>query len=373
MSTIAVDATYSVDPEPTGIAVYSRRLVESLLQLPTAHRFLVCYRLSRWKQRRAFLSPARHDKFGVRLFQEPLTFWLPWQTDLFHSLAQRAPAFRFRKEIVTVFDIFPITGTDYSTPDFQRKFSALLLDAVRRAARVITASQYTAGQLQQHCNVEPEKISVVPVGVDIPEALVGAEERANERRRWVGPGSELVLVVGAIQNRKNTLGAVRAVAMLPERFHLLLAGNDGYGSEAVHDFIRRERLGGRIHTPGYVSPGQLESLYKAANVFLFPSFEEGFGIPVLEAMARGVPVIAAGTSSLPEVGGDAALYVNPHSVEEMAAKVRQIVEDGKLGAGLVQRGRARVQQFTWQSTADKTLAVYNNVLAEHKNAATRDG
>jgi len=373
MSTIAVDATHSVDPEPTGIAVYSRRLIESLLQLPTVHRFLVCYRLSRWKQRAAFMRPARPDEFGVRLFQEPLTFWLPWQTDLFHSLAQRAPAFRFRKEVVTVFDIFPITGTNYSTPDFRRKFSALLLDAVRRAARVITASQYTASQLLQHCSVEPEKICVIPIGVDVPEALVGAEDRANERRRWVGPGNELVLVVGAIQNRKNTLGAARALAMLPERFHLFLAGGDGYGSEAVHDFIRRERLGGRIHTPGYVSTSQLESLYSAATVFLFPSFEEGFGIPVLEAMGRGVPVVAANTSSLPEVGGDAALYVDPHPVEEMAAKVRQIAEDANLRGELVQRGRARAQQFTWQSTARRTLEVYEAVLLENKSAATRDG
>jgi len=371
MSTIAVDATHSVDPEPTGISVYSRRLMESLLKLPTSHRFLVCYRLSRWKHRHAFLRPARRDHFGVRLFQEPLTFWLPWQADLFHSLAQRAPAFHFCREVVTVFDIFPITGTDYSAPDFRRKFSALLLDAVRRASRVITASQYTAGELQRHCGVPPEKLRVIPVGVDPPGALATGEERLNERRRWVGSGKELVLVVGAIQNRKNTLGAVRAVALLPERFHLVLAGDNGYGSGAVHDFIRRERLGGRIHTPGYVSPTQLESLYNAASVFLFPSLEEGFGIPVLEAMSRGLPVVASNTSSLPEVGGDAALYVDPYSLEEIAAKVGQVVEDGNLRAELIRRGSARAQRFTWQGTAERTLQVYEAVLSQHKNAAAR--
>jgi glycosyltransferase involved in cell wall biosynthesis len=371
MSTIAVDATYSVDPEPTGISVYSRRLVESLLQLPTAHRFMVCYRASRWKRREAFLQPSERHEFSVRLFQEPFTFWLPWQTDLFHSLAQRAPAFRFHKEVVTVFDIFPITGKDYSTPDFQRKFSALLLDAVKRATRVITASRYTAGELQRHCGLPAGKLRVIPAGVDIPQALPIAEERLNERQRWVGPGNELVLVVGAIQNRKNTLGAVRAVAMLPERFHLVLAGGNGYGSEGVHDFIRRQRLGGRIHTPGYVSPSQLDSLYSAANIFLFPSFEEGFGIPVLEAMARGVPVLAANGSSLPEVGGDAAAYVNPHSVEEIAAKVRQIADDGNVREEMTQRGRARARRFTWQSTAGQTLDVYDEVLSESKNAAAR--
>jgi glycosyltransferase involved in cell wall biosynthesis len=335
------------------------------------HRFLVCYRLSRWKQRKDFLRPARGQEFGVRLFQEPLTFWLPWQTDLFHSLAQRAPRFRFRKEVVTVFDIFPITGTDYSTPDFRRKFSALLLDGVRRAARVITTSQYTAAQLREHCGVACEKIRVIPAGVDMPAAIATTEERLQERRRWVGPGNELVLVVGAIQNRKNTLGAVRAIAMLPERFHLVVAGGNGFGSEAVHEFIRRERLGGRVHTLGYVSPSDLESLYCAAGVLLFPSFEEGFGIPVLEAMARGVPVIASNVSSLPEVGGDAALYVDPHSVEHIAAKLAQILEDGNLREEMIRRGKARAKRFTWRSTAEQTVAVYEEVLSDEKNAAAR--
>ncbi|HEY6293094.1 MAG TPA: glycosyltransferase family 1 protein [Terriglobia bacterium] len=362
MSTIALDATYSIDPEPTGISVYSRRLVESLLDLDARHRFLVCYRLSRWRRRQAFMRPSAKRRFGVRLFQERLTFWLPWQAELFHSLAQRPPAFRFPKEVVTVFDVFPITGTDYSTADFRRKFSALLVEAVGRAARVITASQYTARQLKQHCGVQAAKIRVIPVGVDIPSPPPTPEERRAERERWVGPGNELVLVVGAIQNRKNTLGAVRVAAMLPAQYRLVLAGGNGYGSEAVHEFVRRERLAQRVLTLGYVPAPQLASLYRAASVFLFPSFEEGFGIPVLEAMARGVPVVAAGTSSLPEVGGDAVLYANPHSLDEIGARVRQIVEDPGLQSDLGQRGLVRARQFTWRRTAEETLAAYDELL-----------
>jgi len=128
MSTIAVDATYTVDPQPSGVAAYSLRLIESLLDLDTPHRFLLCYRLSRFKRRHLFMRPRdRHASFSVRWYQEGLTFWLPWEAELFHSLAQRPPAFRFRKEVVTIIDLFPITGRDYSTPDFQRKFSTLLL------------------------------------------------------------------------------------------------------------------------------------------------------------------------------------------------------------------------------------------------------
>ncbi len=130
MATIALDATYSVDPQLTGIGVYSRRLIETLLTLDTPHRFLICYRLSRLGRRQYFLQPGSlpgvRARFSVRVSQEPVTFWLPWQARLFHSLAQRPPAFHFRQEIVTVFDVFPITGENYSTADFRQKFSALL-------------------------------------------------------------------------------------------------------------------------------------------------------------------------------------------------------------------------------------------------------
>src|SRR5690348_5390895 len=115
MACIALDATYTVDPQPSGVAVYSRRLIEALAASKSKHRFLLCYRLSRFGQRKSFLCPSRlpglqGPDFSVRMYQQHFTFWLPWQADIFHSLAQRPPAFNFKKEVVTVFDVFPITG-----------------------------------------------------------------------------------------------------------------------------------------------------------------------------------------------------------------------------------------------------------------------
>jgi glycosyltransferase involved in cell wall biosynthesis len=374
MGTIAIDATYTVDPEPSGIAVYSRRLIESLAGLQTSHRFLICYRLSRFGRRAAFLQPQQRTAscphgnptptFSVRAIQEHLTFWLPWQAEVFHSLAQRPPAFHFHKEVVTVLDVFPITGRDYSTPDFQKKFSALLRQAVRRAARIITLSKYTADQLARHCGVARERIRVIPAGVDLPERVLDLEERQREREQLVGAGNEMVLAVGAIQTRKNTLNAVRAVAGLPANYRLVLAGGNGYGSEAVYDFIRSAGLESRVKLLGYVTDDRLRLLYQAASLFLFPSLEEGFGLPVLEAMAHGVPVVASATSSLPEVGGDAALYVDPRNPEDMAEKIRRSVEDVDLRTGLTERGLARARQFTWQRMAEETLKVYDEVFLE---------
>ncbi|MBZ5561035.1 MAG: glycosyltransferase family 4 protein [Acidobacteriia bacterium] len=366
MATIALDATYTLERLPSGVAVYSRRLIESLLKLETPHRFLVCYRLSRFARRREFLSPSTvpgSRPFSVRLFQEPLTFWLPWQAEIFHSLAQRPPAFHFKKEIVTVHDIFPLTGQDYSTLEFQRKFSALLKEAVRRASRVITPSSYTAAQLAKHADVPRERIRVIPEGVDFPSRLLTQEERARERDQHVGTAKEMILCVGVLQTRKNTINALRALELLPERYRMVLAGGDGHGSEAIHEYLRRPGLSSRVRVLGHVSDVELSTLYQSASVLLFPSLEEGFGLPILEAMAAGLPVVAAQTSSLPEVGGDAALYADPNDPACLAELVTRACEDQPLRHKMIEQGLARAREFTWARTALETLRVYDEVVA----------
>jgi len=368
MSTIALDATYTVEPQPSGIAVYSRSLIEALAGLETPHRFLLCYRLSRFGRRREFLRPkpkagSRESHFSVRLYQEPLTFWLPWQAELFHSLAQRPPAFRFKKEIVTIFDIFPITGQDYSSEDFRRKFSILLHEAVGRATRIITASRYTAAQILAHTAASPDKLRVIPLGVELHFPNIARRERLLLREKRVGKGNQLIFCVGVIQTRKNTLNAVKALESLPQHYRLVLAGGDGYGSELVHDYIRRQGLGSRVQVQGYVPPGELRAYYQSASVLLFPSLEEGFGLPVLEAMVNGLPVVASQTASLPEVGGDAALYVDPHDPRDIAEKVRRAVEDSEQRAKMIRQGLARAREFSWRRVAERTLQVYDEALA----------
>ncbi len=367
MSTIAIDATYTVEREPSGIAVYSRKLIEALAAIESPHRFLVCYRLSRFGRRREFLRPARllrsgRPAFSVRVYQEFLTFWLPREAEIFHSLAQRPPAFRFKKEIVTLHDVFPLGERDYSTPEFQRKFAALLREAVERAAAIITPSRYTANQLKEHLGVRGEKIRVIPEGVDLPARLMTPEDRGGERERLVGRGNLMVLCVGVLQTRKNTLNALRALATLPGHFRMVLAGGNGYGSEAVHEFLRKEPVGERVTALGHVSPERLGQLYQAASLLLFPSLEEGFGLPVLEAMAHGLPVVASRAASLPEVGGDAALYADPHNVQDIAEKVRRVAEDSGLRERIIGQGLARAREFSWERTAQATLKVYEEVL-----------
>ena len=365
MPTIGLDATYIVDAKPTGTATYCRSLVRSLAQLGAPHRFLVCYRLSRFKNRHQFREPLEGisaPNFSVQPYQPPLTFWPAWQVDVFHNLGQRPPAFRFKREVVTVHDVFPISGGDYSTPDFQRKFSALLREAVERASRIITLSEYTASQVVLHCGVERSRIRAVPGGV-WPHTQVRGSEQSRDREGAVpSRGHEMLLMVGVIDNRKNVVNALRALQLLPPRYRLVLAGGNGYGSEAVHGFIASQRLEERVKVLGYVTSEALAALYHSASALLFPSLEEGFGFPVLEAMVRGLPVVTSNTSSLPEVGGDAALYADPRDPHSIAREVIRAVEDPDLRQEMIRKGVLRSREFTWERTARETLRVYEELL-----------
>src|SRR5579863_842589 len=366
MPTIGLDATYIVDAKPTGTATYCRALVRALAQLGAPHRFLICYRISRFKNRHQFRAPLQGisaPNFSVQPYQPALTFWLPWQVDVFHNLGQRPPAFRFAREVVTVHDVFPISGGDYSTPDFQRKFSGLLRQAVERASRIITLSEYTASQVVLHCGVERNRIRVVPGGAWPEFGVPSPEDAARERARVVGDGHEMLLMVGVIDNRKNVVNALRALQLLPPSYRLVLAGGNGYGSEAVHGFIASQRLEKRVKVLGYVTSEALAALYHSASALLFPSLEEGFGFPVLEAMARGLPVVTSNTSSLPELGGDAALYADPRDPESIAREAARAVEDPDLRQEMIRKGMLRTREFTWERTARETLRVYEELLA----------
>ncbi|HTP87509.1 MAG TPA: glycosyltransferase family 1 protein [Bryobacteraceae bacterium] len=355
MASIGLDASYILGAFPTGSATYSRRLIESLAALDSNHHFVICYRMSRWPKRREFLRPAGTS---TRM----LTFWRPWRIDLFHSLAQRPPSFRFRREVVTIHDIFPITGHDYSTPEYRRKFSAVLREAMARAACIVTGSRFTAGLLESVCRVERARIRVIPYGVDPPARMLASEERLRERERLVGPGNEMLLSVGNLENRKNIINALRALETLPERYHLQLVGGNGHGHEAIHAFIAEHRLEGRVHRSGYVSLAMLNTFYQSASALVFPSLEEGFGFPVLEAMTHGLPVVTSNTSSIPELGGEAILYADPRDPGAIASQVLQAVESSDVRARMIAAGLARAREFTWKRTAEQTLQVYSEVL-----------
>jgi len=353
---LALDVTYALDPLPSGVARYSDRLVRELATLAGVSLTLC----ARWPR---CLRLARHFEklsFDRSCLQEPFNVLLPRRVDLFHGLNQRLPHYRFRRQVVTVHDVFPLSSAAYSTPEFQARFAAIIRDAVRRADRIICVSSYTRARLCETAGVSPELCDVVPHGVDRPWP---APLRARRRARDLAGGEPFFLSVGAVQVRKNSLGVVQALAQIPLRgVRLLLAGSAGHGAEAVFDFVRQHNLRDRVRLLGFVDEELLAGLYSEATGLLFPSLEEGFGLPVLEAMARGLPVIASNSSALPEVAGDAAILVDPRDTGAMAQSALRLLQDAVWRQEWIERGLARAAGFTWARTAALTLETYRRVL-----------
>ena len=169
--------------------------------------------------------------------------------------------------------------------------------------------------------------------------------------------------MGAIQVRKNIANIALALKQVPG-VRLVLAGADGYGAEQIHSLIQKERLMDRVRVLGRVRLADLRMLYSSASALVFPSLEEGFGLPILEAMSYGLPVITSDVSATKEVAGDAAILVDPHNISEISEAMRRVMEDEETARVLIQKGHQRASQFSWDKCAQQTWAVYQEALSE---------
>jgi glycosyltransferase involved in cell wall biosynthesis len=323
--------------------VYSSRLIASLAKAHPRDRILLCYRI------KPFLRAPRPEFENAR--KRLLAPRLPlFRADLFHALNQRLDYRPARSVVCTFHDLFVLTA-QYSSAAFRARFAIQARDAAARSDAVIAVSEFTARQVQELLGVPESRIRVVPHGVVMP-AL--SDDSGRE---------DLILCVGALQLRKNIPRLVAAFERLPGRWKLVLAGAAaGYGAAAIMERIDKSSVRDRIQMVGYISQERLETLFRKARVFAFPSLDEGFGMPVLEAMAFGVPVVTSNRSALPEVAGDAALLVDPESVDEIEYALRRLMEDGALRDRLSRCGRERAAQFSWRETARQTYGVYSELL-----------
>jgi glycosyltransferase involved in cell wall biosynthesis len=342
---IALDATYSVDPHPSGIAVYSRELLDGLAASHPDDRFFHCYRIK--QLRRSLPATAPNVRRRVLLPGFP-TF----RADLFHALNQRVDTRPAKKVVSTFHDLFVMTG-NYSSAAFRQRFTEQARAAAQNSDLIVTVSRFTATQVEGLLDVEPARIRVIPHGVHMPN-------RIEPTRR-----ESLILFVGALQVRKNIVRLIEAFEALPMHHHwrLVLAGSPtGYGSDLILKRIEESRCRDRIEVTGYVSAGILEQLYARASIFAFPSLDEGFGMPVLEAMARGIPVMTSNRSALPEVAGDAAVLVDPENTEHITEALTRLTNNPQLRETLVELGRTHAQSYPWQRAVDTTYAVYQELL-----------
>jgi glycosyltransferase involved in cell wall biosynthesis len=297
--------------------------------------------------------------------------------DLLHFPAHMdAPSWSPKQYIVTVLDMIPVVCHDLYRPDrpgwrfhlarwFERR-------GIKNAALVLAISENTARDVNRILGVPYEKIVVAPLGVDQKffAAERGGEDEQLRAKYGIAPGRRVLLYVGGIDQRKNCGGLLQVLKRVAARFQdapplLVMAGKIQSDRQfpKLEAMIKEHGLDGLVLMPGYVPDEDLIRFYGLSSVFCFMSLYEGFGLPPLEAMAAGLPVVSSDTSAMPEVLGEAAVMVSPHAHDQAADAVCAILENSQLAASLSARGRAQAKKFSWAQTGRRTMEAYSRFAA----------
>jgi len=283
--------------------------------------------------------------------------------DVLHGLSYALPLAHVGAMVVTVLDLSFLRFPQYFNRANRIYLGAMTRLAVRRARRVIAISEFTRTEIVRLLGVPPERVAVVHCGVDERFRPVRDPAVLETFRRERGLPERFILYLGTIEPRKNLERLLDAYAgirrHLPHK--LVLAGGRGWKAEGVYARIAALDLERDVLLPGYVPMEEQPLWYNGADVYVYPSLYEGFGLPPLEAMACGTPVVAARAASLPEVVGDAAVLVDPLSVDALSEALLRVASDADLRRTLGLAGVARAEQFTWTRTALQTLEVYRQV------------
>jgi glycosyltransferase involved in cell wall biosynthesis len=283
---------------------------------------------------------------------------------LVHSMASTAPLWGPFRRVVTVHDLIYARFPDAHPGLRDRGMRVLVPAAARRSHRVIADSQSTRADLLDLTRVAPERIDVVPLGLG---SAARAEPLAPEeaRARFELGDRRVVLTLSAKRPHKNLAALIDALAQIPgeRRPLLVLPGYPTWHEAELRERAAQAGVAADVRFLGWVSGVDVESLWSVADAFVFPSLYEGFGLPVLEAMARGVPVACANASSLPEVAGDAALLFDPREEAQIASAIERLLEEPQLAERLRALGRERAASFTWERTARLTLESYAAALS----------
>lgn len=382
---IGIDYTAATHQQ-AGIGRYTRGLVLALAQQNTEDEFVL------------LVTGGRSDRAGpqtqqlesvlpgsFRIMRAPLServwtiLWhrmrLPLPVDLFtgpvdifHSPDYVLPPLRQGKTVVTIHDLSFLRYPEGAEPKLRRYLSSVVPRAVSRADLVLGDSENTRNDIIELLGVPPGKVEVLHPGVDEIFRVVEDERVLTEVSSLHGLDFPFILTVGTVEPRKNLIllldayAALRKASDVPHK--LVIAGGKGWLYEGVFRRVEELSLDEDVIFLGFVADQNLPALYSLADVFVFPSLYEGFGLPPLEAMACGTPVITSRTSSLPEVVDEAGLMVPANDPDMLAETIGRVLNDPGLGEDLAKRGVSQARKFTWQATGEKLLAIYQRLLEE---------
>ncbi len=378
---IGLDYTAAVQ-QSAGIGRYCRELVGALAAQDRENQYvlLVAGRPSAEALRRAQERFAAHPNFTLRplpiserwlnriwhrlrlpLYVEALTGPL----DLYHSTDFTLPPVRRARTLLQVHDLSFLRTPQYAEPSLQRYLQQVVPRSVRRADLVLADSQHTKKDIVALLGIPSERVMVILGGTESRFQRVTDEARLEQVRQRYGLSHPFILGLGTLEPRKNLAGLISAYGILRARqaipHELVIGGRKGWLYQGIFDRVAELGLEQQVRFLGFVADEDLPALYTLADVFAFPSFYEGFGIPILEAMACGTPVVASNASSLPEVVGEAGLMVSPEDTEALAQALGQALQDTPLRRTLISRGYEQARRFTWERAAGQLLMAYRYV------------
>jgi glycosyltransferase involved in cell wall biosynthesis len=293
-----------------------------------------------------------------------------YPVELFHAPHYVLPPLVPCKSVVTIHDCIHLVFPQYLPNRLAYTYArASLWSAAHRAARVLTVSETSKADIVKHCGVSPERVTVIYNAIDEGFLQEPAETEIRNTRERYQLDDPFILYVGNIKPHKNLERLIEAFHLVRregfERVKLLIIGDQISKYPRLRRAVDRHKLHKHVRFLGFVSRDTLASLYRLATVFAFPSLYEGFGLPPLEAMAGGTPVVAANTSSLPEVLGDAAVLVDPYSEPAIAEGLIRVLNDAELRARMRAAGLARARSFSWEESVRKVKAVYDELGGAH--------
>ena len=369
---IAINALI-MDNKKAGIGNYAFNLLQEMLKFPSdfiIDIYIQDHMSSQFNstENMHFIKCPNFESSRDRILYEQLKLphlYRQYDYSLIHFMDYMSPILPIKsKKVVTIHDLSYFIYPEYFTIGSRYMKQFLTGPSIRSADRVICVSYNTKNDIQKRYKLS-DKLRVIHLGVEPIEKTVN-KDKGREILKKYGINGSFIMYTGTLEPRKNVETLISAYHSAVKEGNiiqdLVLCGKPGWKYEGIYNEIKNSGLSERIILTGYVPSDDLSIIFDNADVFVYPSLYEGFGLPPLEAMAHGVPVICSNSSSLPEVVGEAALTFSPEDKEALTALMIKLLEDTNLRSELVEKGYNRASLFTWENTVNKTYKVYEELL-----------
>jgi alpha-1,3-rhamnosyl/mannosyltransferase len=286
--------------------------------------------------------------------------------DIFFAPDHHIPKLRDILVVATIMDTIPLVHPEFVSQSLRKFKNSAFKKTAHWANHIITISEYSKKDIVKYFDIDEDKISVVPLGVNEAFFQRVSDSKKKEVLKKYRLKSSFFVSVGTLQPRKNISRLIEAFELLPKEIqsanNLVIIGKYGWGEEELLTKLKSKELNKNIHWLQTVSDDELYALLQSSVGMVYPSLYEGFGLPLLEGFASGIPVVASNSTSLPEVGGDAVLYIDPYNSHDISDKMLRLVSSTELSKGLVYKGKERVKYFTWEKSSLEHIKVFEKVL-----------